>query len=202
MKINFLLSIVILLSSVKYTFGEQPIPEEKGIYAVITTTKGEITVKLFDDKTPITVNNFIGLAEGTKKWINPITGQNVKKPFYNGLIFHRVIKDFMIQGGCPLGNGRGNPGYKFEDEYYREGKLIHTVDYGTICMANAGPNTNGSQFFIVTKKDGCPWLNGKHTVFGKVISGMETTHTIENVKTINDKPIEDIIIKNITIYRN
>src|SRR5215472_12614978 len=127
------------------------------IHAVFDTTEGRFKVRLFDDKAPNTVKNFVDLAEGTK------TG----KPFYDGLVFHRVIPDFMIQGGDPTGTGRGGPGYQFEDEFN-----AHKVDRGALAMANAGPNTNGSQFFIVTA-DACPWLDGKHTVFGRVTSGMD-----------------------------
>ncbi|MBN1798229.1 MAG: peptidylprolyl isomerase [Spirochaetales bacterium] len=249
-------------------------PQEKGLYAFFSTSKGEFVVKLFEEKTPKTVENFTGLAMGTKEWKDPATGQKQKKPFYDGLIFHRVIKDFMIQGGCPLGTGTGGPGYKFEDECFIQGPelkgaindestaiqvwnfiivpyaqkhkgdvpdadikaiiehavnkqsvqilmgktveyfktkigltekvygmaLIHPVDYATLCMANSGPDTNGSQFFIVTKREGCSWLNGKHTVFGKVVHGMEVVHAIENVPTASgDKPVQDVVIKQIVI---
>jgi peptidyl-prolyl cis-trans isomerase A (cyclophilin A) len=242
---------------------------------IMKTNYGDIELELWPEIAPKTVANFVGLANGSKEWKDPQTGEMVKKPFYNGLTFHRVIKDFMIQGGCPLGTGTGGPGYTFEDEfpgketvitgkiedettarlvfekilmpYLQQSKnpnievaklaqkimqqqsgqpligktveeiqkmtgtkeplvqvdLEKTVDYGTICMANFGPNTNGSQFFIVTKKDGAPWLNGHHTVFGKVTKGMDVVHKIENLKTDNkDKPlpenpaiIEEVIVK-------
>src|SRR5246127_1430646 len=124
-------------------------------HATMKTTEGPITLELFDEDAPKTVANFRKLAaEG----------------FYNGKIFHRVIKDFMIQGGCPQGTGTGGPNYRFADEFKGN---PHSVDRYTICMANSGPNTNGSQFFIVTKADGCDWLTGKHTVFGKVIGGAD-----------------------------
>jgi peptidyl-prolyl cis-trans isomerase A (cyclophilin A) len=242
-------------------------------YAIIDTNYGKIQILLYEKETPKTVENFIALAKGTKSWKDSKTNRDVKKPFYNGLIFHRVIKDFMIQSGCPLGNGTGGPGFTFEDEipgekflaegridsheeafaiyydviipalqkhfdpnsplldiaadcgknqslqplmnlyvndifqaanfagplYYQ--KLKFQVDYAAICMANVGPNTNGSQFFIVTKKKGANWLNGKHTVFGKVISGMDVVHKIENLKTgENDKPLSENlpVIKQIT----
>lgn len=220
----------------------------------MTTELGAMEIELWPDIAPKTVDNFIGLAKGTKEFKDPKTGEMVKRPFYDGLTFHRVISDFMIQGGCPLGTGTGDPGYKFEDECYdtdggkpitgaitdealairifqevlapyfqrtpkpdaelaavvdecqkqqsgkplmahpvewymektgtktplmAQGKLKAAVEYATICMANAGPNTNGSQFFIVTKKEGCDWLNGKHTVFGKVLKGMDVAHAIE-----------------------
>jgi cyclophilin family peptidyl-prolyl cis-trans isomerase len=137
----------------------------------IQTTSGEIVVELFEDAAPNTVGNFISLVE---------------KGFYNGKIFHRVIKDFMIQGGCPQGTGHGDPGYRFADE--TKGSP-YSVDRYTLCMANAGPNTNGSQFFIVTKEDGCDWLTGKHTVFGKVAKGHDVVDKIGNCKTgAGDRP--------------
>jgi cyclophilin family peptidyl-prolyl cis-trans isomerase len=221
--------------------------------AVIKTELGEFTVELWPDLAPKTVENFIGLATGTKEWTDPKTNEKVKRPFYNGLTFHRVINDFMIQGGCPKGDGTGGPGYQFEDECYgaggapitgaiadegmairvfqevivpyfqrtptpdstlnaivqecqkqQSGKplMAHPIEwylertgrteplttpgplkakvaYGAMCMANAGPNTNGSQFFVVTKKEGCDWLDGKHTVFGKVVKGMDVVHAVE-----------------------
>ena len=219
---------------------------------LMKTELGDITIELWPDKTPKTVDNFIGLAMGTKKWQDPKGGEWVQRPFYDGLIFHRVIDDFMIQGGCPTGDGHGSPGYRFGDECYErgdpitgkiedeqsallvynqvlvpyfqsttepdssllktvnacqvkksgkpimehtveyyldktgtiepvfpQGKLISEVGYATICMANSGANTNGSQFFIVTKKEGCDWQNGKHTVFGNVVGGMDVVHAIE-----------------------
>jgi len=153
-----------------------------GIFADIETSKGKITVQLEYKKTPITVANFIALAEGT----NPYVKADLKgKPFYNGLKFHRVIKDFMIQGGDPLGNGSGDPGYKFKDEFT---DLVHDKG-GILSMANSGPGTNGSQFFI-THKD-TPWLNGKHTIFGHSVSGMEVINAI----------VQDDVIKSITIVR-
>ena len=324
------------------------------LVARMETTKGTIVFELFEDKTPITVANFVGLAEGTKTWTSP-GGEDKNEPFYDGLAFHRVIKDFMIQGGCPLGTGSGGPGYQFQDECYEgslislageiddddtanevfaqlmrphlmehqgqspipeiaaifqemqatqsaaplmgktveelqallgsEGELtrfeptletitgkiedeetataafgslfaahlqehegespipeiaelfneikaansttpligqtveqlqgllqtdakverptlINKVAYGTLCMANAGPGTNGSQFFIVTKEGGTPWLDGKHTVFGKVIEGMEIANAIQAVETSSgDKPVEDVSIVKITIER-
>jgi len=265
--------IMLIIMTGAYLMAENP-------KVTMQTNYGDIELELFQDIAPKTVENFIGLATGTKEWTDPETHEMVKKPFYDGIIFHRVIKDFMIQGGCPLGTGTGGPGYSFEDEcyddsgeemtgeinddttamlifqqvlipymqktnntpeqdaeikaiveacvtaqngdaikgktveYFKEktgfdkelktpGKLKATVDYGTICMANSGPNTNGSQFFIVTKKEGCDWLNGKHTVFGKVLSGMDIVHKIENLeKGEGDKPseenkavIEKIIVK-------
>jgi cyclophilin family peptidyl-prolyl cis-trans isomerase len=249
-------------------------PTEMGVYAVLTTTKGDIAIKLLEKDAPKTVANFIGLSRGTKEWTDPKSGKKSSKPFYDGLIFHRVIKDFMIQGGCPLGNGTGGPGYQFEDETYRGSKpmtglvsteqaalavwnqvivpymqesggtptnkeiadiankvmetqsgkpimgktveyykkatgrkadvvqkeIANKVEFGTLCMANSGPNTNGSQFFIVTKKSGCPWLDGLHTVFGRVVQGMDVAQAIEAVATgDNDLPKEQVVIKKVQI---
>ncbi len=324
------------------------------LIARMETTKGSIVIELFEDKTPITVENFVGLADGSKTWTGP-DEEEKNEPFYDGLIFHRVIKDFMIQGGCPLGTGTGGPGYQFQDEYYagklvplegaidspeianevfgtlirphlmenqgqspipeiaaifqemqtaqsveplvgktveelqellgstddltrfdpelvqisgeiadedaantvfqtlfaphlqehqgespipevaalfseirasnsvaplvgktveelqtllgddtpiEQPTLLGKVDYGTVCMANSGPNTNGSQFFIVTNADGASWLNGKHTVFGKVIEGMDIALAIQEVETApGDKPVEDVSIVSVTIER-
>jgi len=234
--------------------------------ALMKTELGEIQIELWPDIAPKTVDNFIGLAMGTKEWKNPKTGKMEKSHFYDGLTFHRVIDDFMIQGGDPLGTGSGGPGYNFEDEcyttgapiigeirdeatavqvfqeviipYFRstatpdsmlksiadacqkeqsgkpimahpiefylektgrtetitiKGALKAKVEYGTMCMANAGPNTNGSQFFIVTKKAGCDWLDGKHTVFGKVVKGMDVAHAIE--KKGNGVKIESVTMQ-------
>lgn len=219
---------------------------------LMKTDQGDVTIELWPDIAPVTVDNFVGLAMGTKEFTDPNGGGTVMRHFYDGLTFHRVIDDFMIQGGDPTGTGSGGPGYTFEDEcfergpeltgritdedqafeifqqllipyfentavpdpelrkiaeecqqqesgrpimirtveWYKEktghdvpvfmsGKLKSRVAYGTICMANAGPNTNGSQFFIVTNKAGCDWLDGKHTVFGKVLGGMDIVHKIE-----------------------
>ena len=143
------------------------------------TNEGPITLELFDEDAPKTVANFKKLAgEG----------------FYDGLVFHRVIKDFMIQGGCPQGTGTGGPGYTFEDEINQ-----HKIVRGTLAMANAGPNTNGSQFFVVTA-DACPWLDGKHTVFGRVTSGMDVVDAISKVATgPGDRPRDDVRIESITV---
>ncbi len=153
---------------------------QNGIYAKIKTSKGEILIKLTHDKTPGTVANFVALAEGKQKNSNKPMGE----PYYNGLKFHRVIPDFMIQGGCPLGTGTGNPGYQFDDEFVSD--LKHDKP-GVLSMANAGPNTNGSQFFITHVPT--PWLDGKHTVFGHVVEGQEV---VDNI-TQGDK-IEEVSI--------
>ncbi len=162
--------------------------------AVIKTSMGDIAIKFFP-QTPQTVNNFVGLANGTKAWEDPKTGQSKNAPLYNNTIFHRVIPNFMIQGGDPLGNGTGGPGYKFQDETTPD--LIFDRPY-LLAMANSGPNTNGSQFFITVVAT--PWLNGKHTIFGEVTSGQDIVDKIANSPTsTNDKPITDILIKEITI---
>jgi cyclophilin family peptidyl-prolyl cis-trans isomerase len=148
---------------------------ENGLYVVFNTTKGEIVLKLFYKKVPLTVTNFVGLAEGTKDSNKP-KGTH----FYDGLKFHRVIKDFMIQGGDPTGTGRGGPGYKFSDEF--DASLTHDGP-GILSMANSGPHTNGSQFFITHKAT--PWLNNKHTVFGKVTSGQDVVNKIETNDIMN-----------------
>ena len=161
-------------------------PNEK-MYATIKTSLGDIKIQLFADKAPKTVANFVGLAEGTK------TG----KSLYAGTIFHRVIKDFMIQGGDPLGTGMGGPGYQFEDEI--DPSLTFDAP-GILAMANSGPNTNGSQFFITTVPT--TWLNGKHTIFGKVVSGMDIVTKIENTPVgENDKPVTPVTIQSISIER-
>ncbi|PID27471.1 MAG: peptidylprolyl isomerase [Candidatus Cloacimonadota bacterium] len=240
------------------------------------TNHGIIKIELWPEIAPKTVENFIGLAEGTKEFTDPKSGKKTKRPFYDGLIFHRVINDFMIQGGCPLGTGTGGPGYQFEDETIVKGSekvlkgeiksesdafkvyqqmimpylsknsdndeindivaecqatnsgkpiMKHTVEYfkeqtgsnfdiisdgkvrakndlGCISMANSGPNTNGSQFFIITKEGGTPWLDGKHTVFGKVIEGLDVALEIQKVKTgPNDRPIQDVVIESVTIEK-
>ena len=173
----------------------------KKINVLLKTSMGEIVLELWPELAPETVANFTGLAAGAKEWTEPESGEKVKKPFYDGIIFHRVIDDFMIQSGCPLGSGTGGPGYDFGDECYdSEGNLKAKVEYGSIAMANAGPDTNGSQFFIVTRKSGCDWLNGKHTVFGKVIEGMDVAHKIESAPRDGmDRPNEKIEIISVEI---
>jgi peptidyl-prolyl cis-trans isomerase A (cyclophilin A) len=173
--------------------------DKKGpLYATIKTSMGDIVVHLFDDKAPKTVANFVDLATGKKEWVDPKTGDKTNRPLYNGTIFHRVIPDFMIQGGDPLGNGTGGPGYRFEDEFNPE--LRHSKA-GILSMANAGPNTNGSQFFITVKPT--PWLDGRHTVFGEVVKGQEVVNAIVNApRGPNDKPLKDIVIKEIIVSRD
>jgi peptidyl-prolyl cis-trans isomerase A (cyclophilin A) len=170
---------------------------EPGLYATFETSMGKIVCKLYEKEAPKTVENFVGLAKGTREWTDPKTGQKVRKPFYDGLIFHRVIPNFMIQGGCPLGNGTGGPGYKFEDEFDPALKFDKP---GRLAMANSGPNTNGSQFFITVKDT--PWLNNKHTIFGQVIEGQDVANKIANVeRDARDKPLKDVVLKKVTIER-
>ncbi len=169
-----------------------------GIYADIQTSRGDIIVKLEHEKTPVTVANFITLAEGT----NPFVSDEYKeKKYYDGVTFHRVIQDFMIQGGDPTGTGSGNPGYRFKDEI--NDSLTH-YKAGILSMANAGPKTNGSQFFITHKET--PFLDGRHTVFGEVISGMDVVDSIAMVKTYQepnrkDRPVLDVVMNSVEIVR-
>lgn len=174
-------------------------PGEK-LYATFESSAGTLVAELFWEKAPNTVINFVQLAEGTKEWTDPTTGKMVKRPLYNGTIFHRVIPDFMIQGGDPLGNGTGGPGYRFADEFHPE---LRHIGPGVLSMANSGRNTNGSQFFI-TEKD-TPWLDGRHTVFGKVVTGAELIPKITRVEKADgpegSKPKVDIVLKRVAIGR-
>src|SRR3954463_6023023 len=148
----------------------------KDLYATFDTTEGTIKVRLFPKDAPKTVENFVGLATGEKPWTHPGTGEGMKNtPLYDGTIFHRCIKEFMVQGGDPLGKGTGGPGYRFEDEF-RNGHAF--TKPGILAMANSGPNTNGSQFFITVAPT--PWLNDKHTIFGEVVSGQEVVTKVAN----------------------
>ncbi len=165
-----------------------------GIFADIQTNQGNIVLKLEHEKTPVTVANFVSLAEGNSPFVDD---EFKDKPYYDGIVFHRIIKDFMIQGGDPTGTGGGSPGYKFKDEFHDS--LTHSKK-GILSMANSGPKTNGSQFFITHKET--PWLNGKHTVFGEVVLGMEVVDSIANVKTgARDKPETDVIMNKVEIVR-
>lgn len=169
----------------------------KDMIAVMDTSMGKIKIKLFADKAPKTVENFVGLAEGTKEWTDAKTSKKEKKPLYNGTIFHRVIDGFMIQGGDPEGTGRGGPGYQFEDEFSPE--LKHSKK-GILSMANAGPGTNGSQFFITLGPT--PHLDNRHSVFGEVVEGMDVVEKIGKTKTGGaDRPVTDVTIKTIKIER-
>jgi peptidyl-prolyl cis-trans isomerase A (cyclophilin A) len=168
-----------------------------GTYAVLDTSHGTIVFRLFETEAPKTVANFVGLAEGTKEFRDPRTGQKVKRPFYDGLVFHRVIPDFMIQGGCPLGNGTGDPGYSFADEFHPS--LRHDRP-GKLSMANAGPNTNGSQFFITVAAT--PWLDNRHTIFGEVVEGQDAAIKISKLpRDRSDRPQEPVVIQRVRIER-
>jgi peptidyl-prolyl cis-trans isomerase A (cyclophilin A) len=167
------------------------------IYATFDTTLGSFKAELFDSKVPKTVANFVGLAEGTKEWKHPKTGEKSTKPFYDGIIFHRVIAGFMLQGGDPLGQGYGGPGYQFEDEFHAD--LRHN-SAGILSMANAGPNTNGSQFFVTLGPT--PHLDRKHSVFGRVVSGLDVVQKIGAVPTDGqDRPKTPVVINKLTIGR-
>ena len=170
---------------------------EQKLYALMNTNKGLIKIEMFEKEAPNTVTNFVELAEGTKAWRDPKTGQQVKRPFYDGLIFHRVIQGFMVQGGCPQGNGYGGPGYSFADEFHRS--LRHNK-VGRLSMANSGPNTNGSQFFLTVAQT--PHLDNRHTVFGQVVEGLNVLLDISRVPTLpNDRPRDPVIIEKLTFVR-
>jgi len=168
------------------------------LYATLRTTQGDIEIRLFPDHAPKTVRNFVGLATGEQEWTDPSTGENkTGTPLYSGTIFHRVIPGFMIQGGDPLGSGRGGPGYRFADEFHPD--LTFSKPY-LLAMANAGPGTNGSQFFITVGPT--DWLNRKHTIFGEVTRGAEVVDAISKVPTgAQDRPRTDIVIQEIAIDR-
>jgi peptidyl-prolyl cis-trans isomerase A (cyclophilin A) len=165
--------------------------------ATLRTNQGPVVIRLFPDHAPKTVRNFVELAEGSRQWTDPRTGRTTTDKLYDGTVFHRVIPDFMIQGGDPLGSGRGGPGYKFADEIHPD--LAFDRPY-LLAMANAGPGTNGSQFFITVVPT--PWLNGKHTIFGEVIEGADVVDLISRVKTASqDRPAEDVTIESVTVER-
>jgi len=166
--------------------------------AHFTTSEGNFTARLFDVEVPKTVANFAGLAEGTIEWTDPRTGKKTKEPYYNGTVFHRVIADFMIQGGDPLGQGTGGPGYKFADEF--SPKLRHSKP-GILSMANSGPNTNGGQFFITLVPTA--WLDNKHSVFGEITEGMDVVNKIGKTATSKpgDRPVKPITINSVTIEK-
>ena len=163
--------------------------------ATLRTNQGDIVLRLFPDHAPKTVRNFVELAEGSRDWTDPRTRSASKDKLYDGTIFHRVIPGFMIQGGDPLGTGTGGPGYKFGDEFHPD--LTFNRPY-LLAMANAGPGTNGSQFFITTVPT--PWLTGKHTIFGEVLEGGDIVDKISNVRTSSsDRPAADVVIESVEI---
>ena len=169
------------------------------LYAKFDTTEGAITVRLFPRDAPKTVENFVGLATGEKPWTHPTTGQEMKNtPLYDGTLFHRCIKEFMVQGGDPAGTGRGNPGFRFEDEF-QSGRAFDRP--GLLAMANSGANTNGCQFFITVVPT--RHLNNKHTIFGEVIAGMDVAERMANVipKGPGDRPRTDVVVKKLTISK-
>ncbi len=167
------------------------------VYAEFVTNEGSFTVRLFDEEVPKTVENFVGLAEGTKEWSDPRTHKKVTQPYYDGIVFHRVIAGFMIQGGDPLGQGIGGPGYEFADEFHP--RLRHDKA-GILSMANRGPNTNGGQFFITLGPT--PHLDNRHSVFGEVVTGMDIVRRIGSTPTgKQDRPVKDIVIQTVKIER-
>ena len=167
-----------------------------GVYALFETTQGDFTVKLYDDMAPNTVDNFVGLATGTKEWTHPVTDETFQDtPYYDGIIFHRVITGFMLQGGDPSGTGTGGPGYRFNDEFHPEARHSKA---GILSMANSGPNTNGSQFFVTLGPT--PHLDNVHSVFGEVVEGMDVVMAIGNVPTgARDRPAQDVVMNSVTI---
>ena len=169
----------------------------EALTATLTTTQGTVTVRLFPDHAPKTVRNFVELAEGGREWTDPRTGAQTKDKLYDGTIFHRVITNFMIQGGDPLGTGTGGPGYRFADEIHPDLRFDKPF---LLAMANAGPGTNGSQFFITTVPT--PWLNGKHTIFGEVIDGADVVDAISRVQTVpGDRPVTPVVLQSVTFQR-
>lgn len=176
----------------------QPVlPSDPGLYAVIYTSMGHIVCRLFQEDAPKTVANFQALATGSRAWTDPVTGKTRRTPLYNGTTFHRVIPDFMIQGGDPLGDGRGGPGYEFADEIDPNRNFDKP---GVLAMANSGPNTNGCQFFITTAP--APHLNGHYSIFGEVVSGQEVVDAISQVpRNSDDKPLTPVKIIRVSIRR-
>ncbi len=166
--------------------------------ATLHTTEGDVEVRLFDDRAPRTVENFVGLATGEKPWTDPETDEEVDgEPLYDDILFHRVIEGFMVQTGDPTGTGRGGPGYTFDDEFHPE--LRHDGP-GVLSMANRGPDTNGSQFFITL--DATPHLDDRHAVFGEVTDGMDVVRDIGSVETdANDRPVEDVVLESVEVHR-
>jgi peptidyl-prolyl cis-trans isomerase A (cyclophilin A) len=171
---------------------------QPGTYATLQTSEGTIVCRLFEAEAPKTVANFVELAEGRRDWTHPVNRKKSKDRLYDGTIFHRVIPEFMIQGGDPAGNGMGGPGYQFEDE--TRGSPHKFDKKGKLAMANAGPNTNGSQFFITVAPT--TWLTGKHTIFGEVVEGQDIADKISNVaREAQDRPKKDVVLQSVTIER-
>ena len=171
---------------------------QPGVYATFSTSEGNIVCRLFEQEAPVTVKNFIDLAEGTREWTDPRTGKKSNSPLYDGTIFHRVIPQFMIQGGDPAGTGMGGPGYKFQDETKASPYKFDKA--GKLAMANAGPNTNGSQFFITVAPTA--WLTGNHTIFGEVVEGQDVADKITALpRNRQDKPLKDVVLNTVKIER-
>lgn len=171
---------------------------QAGTYAIFNTSEGNIVCRLFEKDAPTTVKNFTDLAEGKRNWKDHVSGKGGSGPLYSATIFHRVIPKFMIQGGDPSGTGMGGPGYKFQDE--TKGSPHKFDKEGKLAMANSGPNTNGSQFFITVAPT--PWLTGNHTIFGEVIEGQDVAEKIANApRGRQDKPNKDVVLQSITIER-
>ena len=178
--------------------AEAPVKPLGSKYAVMKTSKGVVKLKLYGDQSPRAVGNFMALANGTKPWTDPRDGQTKTTPLYNGTIFHRVIPGFMVQGGDPMGDGRGGPGYRFQDEF---DPSLQFNRPGLLAMANSGPNTNGSQFFITDGE--APWLNNRHTIFGEVTEGMDVVKAIVAVPRRaddgSDRPLQPVYIESVTV---
>jgi peptidyl-prolyl cis-trans isomerase A (cyclophilin A) len=171
---------------------------QPGLYATFNTSEGNIVCRLLEQEAPVTVKNFVDLAEGAREWTDPRTHQKSNSRLYDGTIFHRVIPDFMIQGGDPEGTGMGGPGYKFQDE--TKGSPHKFDKHGKLAMANAGPNTNGSQFFITVAPT--PWLTGNHTIFGEVIEGQDVANKITALpRNRQDRPLKDVVLNSVQIER-
>ncbi|MDP9396674.1 MAG: peptidylprolyl isomerase [Actinomycetota bacterium] len=169
------------------------------LYATLNTNSGDIRIRLFEDQAPKTVRNFVELAEGSREWIDPRTGDKTTNPLYDGTLFHRIIPGFMIQGGDPLGTGTGGPGYRFADEFHPELRFDRPY---LLAMANAGPGTNGSQFFVTVAPT--PHLNMKHTIFGEVADA-ESRAVVDQLSSVptgrSDRPVQDVVIESVTIER-
>jgi len=181
------------------TFPEIRVPGSGQLYARLATSLGNIVVRLEEQRAPKTVRNFVGLATGAQEWVHPRTREPQQGvPYYDGTIFHRVIANFMIQGGDPLGQGTGGPGYNFEDEFHPE--LRHSGP-GVMSMANAGPGTNGSQFFITERAT--PHLNDRHSVFGQAVAGVDVIGKIIRTPTgARDKPVQDVVLQRVELFRS
>ncbi len=180
------------------TFPEIEVEGDGELRADLVTSEGKITVRLHEQKAKNTVKNFVGLASGKIEWTDPESGETTSRPLYDGTVFHRVIPNFMIQGGDPLGRGTGGPGYRFKDEFHAT--LRHHKP-GVLSMANSGPNSNGSQFFLT--EVATPWLDNKHSVFGEVIDGMDVVKKIARVPTnpVNNRPHTDVVLEQVSVYR-